>query len=310
MGRVGRIRHRRRRSGRSASRAWCIAPNVIIGDMDSMTGQSRERFEVLARRRSQRDRLRQASAMGATAGLFNFTLASIEGDLIDHMWRPFRAASHSAETMRIALRRGVGWVFRGPLQINVDPRRRVSLIPLTPARASGSPASSGGSITPNSSPADSEHFELGNDGFVQASIIVGSGFLFADTRARRCLFGISEAARVSSRRSITRSSRSFSPRFWPSAFPPSCATAAFFQFLTAGDALLPAFVATLVTVWYGGILGVAESVTWFGSAPGSSWGALLRLRLRYATWFAKRVRGAEQISIPERLHFGGERSRH
>ena len=37
------------------------------------------------------------------------------------------------------------------------------------------------------------------------------------------------------------------------------------QFLAAGRALtLPAFVATLVSTWYGGILGICESVSYYG----------------------------------------------
>ncbi len=75
------------------------------------------------------------------------------------------------------------------------------------------------------------------------------------------------------------------------------------QFLAAGRRLtLPMFVATLVSTWYGGILGVGESVSYFGLG---SW-AMLGLPYYvfaavYALWFAERVRGAEQISLPERL---------
>lgn len=75
------------------------------------------------------------------------------------------------------------------------------------------------------------------------------------------------------------------------------------QFLAAGRALtLPAFVATLVSTWYGGILGIGESVSYYG------FGAWLLLgvpyyvfALLYARFLATRVREAEQISLPERL---------
>ncbi|HVT12435.1 MAG TPA: hypothetical protein VHE55_09220 [Fimbriimonadaceae bacterium] len=75
------------------------------------------------------------------------------------------------------------------------------------------------------------------------------------------------------------------------------------QFLAAGRSLsLPAFVATLVTVWYGGILGVAESVTWFGVGTWLLMGVPYYVfAFVYAKWFAKRVRGGDQLSIPERL---------
>lgn len=75
------------------------------------------------------------------------------------------------------------------------------------------------------------------------------------------------------------------------------------QFLAAGRSLsLPAFVATLVCMWYGGILGIGESVSYYG------WGTWLLLgvpyylfAILYAFWLAPRVRGQEQISLPERL---------
>jgi len=75
------------------------------------------------------------------------------------------------------------------------------------------------------------------------------------------------------------------------------------QFLSAGRSLsLPAFVATLVTVWYGGILGVAESVTYYGIGTWLLMGVPYYVfAYVYAIWLAKRVRGAEQLSIPERL---------
>ncbi len=74
-------------------------------------------------------------------------------------------------------------------------------------------------------------------------------------------------------------------------------------YLAAGRNLsLPAFVATLVSTWYGGILAIGDSVKAFGV------GTILLsgipyyfFALIYALYFAKRVRAADQISIPERL---------
>ena len=75
------------------------------------------------------------------------------------------------------------------------------------------------------------------------------------------------------------------------------------QYLAAGRRLsMPAFVATLVSTWYGGILAIGDSVKAFGI------GGLLLLgvpyyvfAILYAVFYAKRVREATQISIPERL---------
>lgn len=74
-------------------------------------------------------------------------------------------------------------------------------------------------------------------------------------------------------------------------------------YLAAGRNLsLPAFVATLVSTWYGGILAVGDSVKAFGLGTILLNGVPYYLfALIYALFFAKRVRGAEQISIPERL---------
>lgn len=75
------------------------------------------------------------------------------------------------------------------------------------------------------------------------------------------------------------------------------------QFLAAGRALtLPVFVAALVSQWYGGILAMGEAVSYFGLG---TW-VLLGLPYYvfaaiYAVWLAPRVRGVEQISIPERF---------
>lgn len=75
------------------------------------------------------------------------------------------------------------------------------------------------------------------------------------------------------------------------------------QYLMAGRNLtLPVFVATLVSTWYGGILGMGESVAYFGVGTWVLMGLpYYAFALIYAFWLAGRVRGAEQISLPERL---------
>lgn len=75
------------------------------------------------------------------------------------------------------------------------------------------------------------------------------------------------------------------------------------QLLVAGRKLsLPLFVATLVTTWYGGILGVGEMFDGFGWSTWLAIGVPYYLfGLLYARFFAKRVRDEEQISLPERM---------
>lgn len=75
------------------------------------------------------------------------------------------------------------------------------------------------------------------------------------------------------------------------------------QYLMAGRNLsIPMFVATLVCTWYGGILGMGESASYYG------YGTWLMLGVPYyvfaaiyAIFLVNRVRGAAEISIPERL---------
>lgn len=76
------------------------------------------------------------------------------------------------------------------------------------------------------------------------------------------------------------------------------------QYLAAGRALsMPAFVATLVATWYGGILGSGDFVKGFGVGNLLLNGVPFYLfAILYALWWAPRVRAADQISIPERLH--------
>jgi solute:Na+ symporter, SSS family len=75
------------------------------------------------------------------------------------------------------------------------------------------------------------------------------------------------------------------------------------QYLAAGRKLsLPAFVATLVSSWYGGILGVGESVAGFGLGTWILMGLPYYVfGVFYAVRLAPRVREGEQISIPERF---------
>jgi len=75
------------------------------------------------------------------------------------------------------------------------------------------------------------------------------------------------------------------------------------QFVAAGRALtLPVFVATLVATWYGGILGIGEAVQWYGLGTWVLLGVpYYAFAILYGLLLARRIRQADQISIPERL---------
>lgn len=83
------------------------------------------------------------------------------------------------------------------------------------------------------------------------------------------------------------------------------------QFLAAGRGLtLPFFVTSLVATWYGGILGIGESVTYYGVGTWLLMGVPYYVfGVVYSVWLSKRVREADQISIPDRLEAAfGKRS--
>ncbi len=74
-------------------------------------------------------------------------------------------------------------------------------------------------------------------------------------------------------------------------------------FLVAGRGLtLPAFVATLVATWYGGILGVGELSYTTGLGAWTVFGLPYYLfALVYALWLAPKVRTAARFTIPDTL---------
>lgn len=75
------------------------------------------------------------------------------------------------------------------------------------------------------------------------------------------------------------------------------------QMIAAGRRLtLPLLVATLVTTWYGGILGIGEAFGFYGLGIWLILGLPYYLfGLAFAFFMAKRVRGEEDISLPERI---------
>ncbi len=75
------------------------------------------------------------------------------------------------------------------------------------------------------------------------------------------------------------------------------------DYLLAGRRLtLPAFVATLVTTWYGGILGVGEYAWRFGISTWVVFGIPYYLAaVLFAFWLAPRLRRSQAITIPDLL---------
>ena len=76
------------------------------------------------------------------------------------------------------------------------------------------------------------------------------------------------------------------------------------DFFVAGRAVtLPAFVATLVSTWYGGILGVGEYAWRYGVANWLVFGVPYYVgALLFALLFARRARGTSHYTMPDLLH--------
>ena len=76
------------------------------------------------------------------------------------------------------------------------------------------------------------------------------------------------------------------------------------DYIVAGRRLtLPAFVATLVSSWYGGILGVGEYAWTYGVSNWLVFGAPYYLwALVFALFLARRARRAQVLTLPELLH--------
>lgn len=76
------------------------------------------------------------------------------------------------------------------------------------------------------------------------------------------------------------------------------------DYIVAGRRLtLPAFVATLVSTWYGGILGVGEYAWTYGVSNWLVFGVPYYLyAILFALFLARRARRAEVLTLPELLH--------
>jgi len=77
----------------------------------------------------------------------------------------------------------------------------------------------------------------------------------------------------------------------------------FVEYLVAGRSLtMPAMVATLVSTWYGGVLGVGESVSYYGVGTWILLGVPYYVFATiYSIFYAGKVRERDALSIPQRL---------
>lgn len=165
-----------------------VPPHIIIGDMDGMTLDPGGVPVVRITDTDSTD-CDKLLRWVREEGHDDLTLTGIEGDLLDHMLASLSSCVAYGRNLRVALRRGVGWVFTGPIQINTTPDARVSLIPLT--------ACSSVRLNGVQWPLDNAELQIGGrvsisnaatDGFVQASVAKGHAFLVSEYRREEMPF--------------------------------------------------------------------------------------------------------------------------
>jgi thiamine pyrophosphokinase len=112
-------------------------PSKIVGDLDSISDSAKAMgVEVVCIADQDTTDCDKLLHMAAADGYEEVTLASIEGDSLDHLLATVFSALRSQIPVRFALRRGVAWLLRAQgaraaLTIRPGADRRVSLIPLT-----------------------------------------------------------------------------------------------------------------------------------------------------------------------------------
>ena len=117
-----------------------VRPSWIVGDMDSISKEARDMgcpiLHVADQDTTDCDKLLQLAASMSYKAV---TLASVEGDALDHLLATVYSALRADVAVRFALRTGVAWVLQGGRSnmlwetvISAEPGRRVSLVPLLP----------------------------------------------------------------------------------------------------------------------------------------------------------------------------------
>lgn len=107
-----------------------VPAEIAIGDLDSIQSQSylRECIHNADQDTSDCDKL---LSWLHTQGVNKVTLAGVEGDRLDHVLGTLASAARSPLEVRLAMRRGLGWIVKDSLEVAVLPGELVSLMPLT-----------------------------------------------------------------------------------------------------------------------------------------------------------------------------------
>lgn len=117
--------------GADRSLAAGVTPTATVGDLDSLVAS-------VEAARAVRDSDQDSSdcdkllALAQRMGHTHITLIGAEGDRLDHVLGALSSAVRSTLFVRLALRRGLGWVLRGPIDFSIEAGadELVSLMPL------------------------------------------------------------------------------------------------------------------------------------------------------------------------------------
>jgi thiamine pyrophosphokinase len=113
-----------------------VQPTVIVGDLDSISERAQNLgIEVVHLADQDSTDCDKLLALAASRGIKEITLASVEGDSLDHLIGTVYSAARASINVRFALRTGLGWIVRtGTHEMSTTMGRRVSLLPISPCK--------------------------------------------------------------------------------------------------------------------------------------------------------------------------------
>lgn len=124
-------------SGAERAKEAGFLPHWTMGDLDSVSPETRRMLtNVIPIADPDRRDVEKLIDFAVEAGATAITLAGVEGDALDHVFGNVLAAANAPVPVRFVLRRGMGWVLRGPVdwQQELPAGARVSVVPLSPCR--------------------------------------------------------------------------------------------------------------------------------------------------------------------------------
>lgn len=111
---------------------------TIVGDLDSLPAlPPNHPYSIVLDEDQNHSDCDKLLSLIAADGHPQATLAAVEGDRLDHMLGTLSSILRSPLQIRLALRRGLGFIVRpgSPLVVPASPNQRFSVLPLLPSQA-------------------------------------------------------------------------------------------------------------------------------------------------------------------------------